>query len=195
MRQHRSTAEKERQGRVTACSASQTDRATSVQNPAVRSPSEFQLLTKYFIAVVTSDSVELCASKRASWRIVVYDIPTRLERRNRRLFAGEYEAAQKHRREDALGLCYGIFALQHDDGRMQTDGVTICPIYDDAKCDIEYAPLDNKAVQIPISADRFVSKRLTEKSSFRPKVGCNMHHSTQRANFRRAVLMGCQLFA
>ena len=76
MRQRSSTAEKKVKGRVPACSVSQTDRTTSVQNPTVRSISEFQLLTEDSIAIVTSDSVELCASRRAPCRIVVHDVPT-----------------------------------------------------------------------------------------------------------------------
>ena len=144
---HRSTSGKKLKGHVAACSVGQTDRATSVQIPAVCSPSEFRLLTEDSIAVVTSDSVELCASKRALCRIVVHDVPTRLERRNRRLFAGRHEATQKHRREKALGSCYGIFALQYNNGHMQTDGVTTCSIYNYEKYDTEYATSDNNALQ------------------------------------------------
>ena len=87
MRQRSSTAEKKVKGRVAACSVSQTDQTTNVQNPTVHSISEFQLFTKDSIVVMTSDSVELCASRRTLCRMVVHDVPTRLAWQHQHSFA------------------------------------------------------------------------------------------------------------
>ena len=182
MRQHCSTAEKKVKGHVVACSVSQTDWTTSVQNPTVCSISEFQLLTEDSIAVVTSNSVELCVLRCTLCRIVVHDVPTRLAWRHQHSFASWHKAAQRHCQEETLGLCYAIFIFQYNDGSIQTDGVTICSIYNNAKYDFEYASLDNEAMQVLISANQLVSKRLTKQIVL--YAICILHRFIHFENFR-----------